>query len=234
VNPGVTTIRQDDTHRLVPSRYSDASVLARLAENDSELHGLFELEGATNGRLQGEANLLPGISVHELLFGIPYARIVNAAFTHARPGGSRFNGPERGAWYAAFELKTAKAEVAFHKARELREVNWSEPETFSFDDYLADFRGAGFHDLRGDDAWRECLDPDSYAPSQEMARLLLASGSVGVVYPSVRARGGTCLACFRPALVGNVRQDRTFTLAFKPASDHGKSSMFSWSDGKQA
>ena len=31
VTPKVTTIRQDDTHRLIPSRYSDESVLGRLA-----------------------------------------------------------------------------------------------------------------------------------------------------------------------------------------------------------
>jgi hypothetical protein len=30
------------------------------------------------------------------------------------------------------------------------------------------------------------------------------------VYPSVRHRGGTCVACFRPALVNNVRKDKTY------------------------
>jgi hypothetical protein len=66
---------------------------------------------------QARANLLPGISVHELLFGVAYAHIVNAAFTHAHPAGSRFNRPERGAWYAASELETAQAEIALHKAQ---------------------------------------------------------------------------------------------------------------------
>ncbi|MGE5813463.1 MAG: RES family NAD+ phosphorylase, partial [Acidobacteriota bacterium] len=37
------------------------------------------------------------------------------------------------------------------------------------------------------------------------AARLLASGSNGVVYPSVRDPGGQCLACFRPRLVHNVR-----------------------------
>jgi hypothetical protein len=39
-----------------------------------------------------------------------------------------------------------------------------------------------------------------------MAARLLKSGSAGVAYPSVRRPGGTCLACFRPQLVMNVRQ----------------------------
>lgn len=218
MKPRVTTLRQDDTHRLIPSRYSDQSVLERLADNADELSDLSELDGATNDRLLGEANLLPGISVHELLFGVPYAHIVNAAFCHAHPTGNRFNGPERGAWYAAFELETAAIEVAYHKSRELQEIDWREPETFTFDDYLADFR-AEFHDIRGGDAaFAKYLDPNSYRSSQTLARTLLASGSSGIVYPSVRRSTGNCLACFRPALVSNVRKGGKAAVAFQDAS----------------
>lgn len=203
--PATTYVRQDDTHRLIPSRYTDESVLTRLADNDQQLSELFELDGATNDRLLGEANLLPGISVHELLYGVTYAHIVNAAFTHAHPSGSRFNSPERGAWYAAVELETAQAEVAFHKGQELAEINWSEPEEFTFDDYLADFR-AEFQDIRSDATFSDCLDPNNYSASQQLARELLAAGSAGIVYPSVRRSDGTCIVCFRPALVTNVRK----------------------------
>ena len=45
--------------------------------------------------------------------------------------------------------------------------------------------------------------------SQQLAEDLLTAGSLGVVYPSVRHDGGTCVACFRPALVMNVRKART-------------------------
>ncbi len=55
-----------------------------------------------------------------------------------------------------------------------------------------------------------CLDPESYMASQELAEQLLEAGSLGVVYPSVRKPEGTCLACFRPALVTNVRQGRAY------------------------
>lgn len=216
MTPKVTTVHQDDTHRLIPIRYSDESVLKRLTDNGDQLDDLFELDDATNDRLLGEASLLPGISVHELLFGVPHARIVNAAFCDAHPVGSRFNGPERGAWYAASELETAGAEVAYHKSQELREINWREPETFKFDDYLADFR-AGLHDLRGGPAYKVCLDPNSYVRSQKLARELLASASSGVVYPSVRRAKGTCLVCFRPALVTNVRKGATTSITFQNA-----------------
>jgi len=213
VTPRIFALRQDDTHRLIPVRDVEESVLSRLAEDDRDLQALFELDGATNDRLLGESNLLPGISVHELLFGVAYAHIVNAAFTHAHPLGSRFNGPDRGAWYAAFELETAASEIAFHKAQELAEVKWAEPETFTFHDYLADFR-ADFHDIRTDARDSGCLDPNNYRNSQRLARELLASGSAGIIYPSVRRSNGTCLVCFRPALVTNVRQGCTVTIAF--------------------
>jgi RES domain-containing protein len=216
--PRVTQLNQDNTHRLIPARYSDdnVSVLARLTSDRQQLQDIFQLEGATNERLLGEANLLPGITVHELVFGIPNWHIVNAAFTHARPEGSRFNGPDRGAWYAAFSLDTAQAEVAFHFAQSLREVNWQESETATYREYLADFR-ADFHDIRKSSEYAGCCDPESYAASQQLARDLLNRGSVGVIYPSVRHRGGTCLACFRPALVTNVRKNWVVTLKFAGA-----------------
>jgi len=71
--------------------------------------------------------------------------------------------------------------------------------------YLADFR-ADFHDIRNDPAYANCLDPNSYTKSQSLARELLAQASAGLLYRSVRRKGGTCIACFRPALVVNVRK----------------------------
>ena len=185
-------------------REGDESVLARIADDDAHLNDIFDLDNATNDRLLAENNLLPGIGIHELVFGVPYYRIVNAAFCHPHPLGSRFNGPDRGAWYAAFEIETAQAEVAFHKWIELVEVNWFE-ENVTYDDYLADF-SAEFHDIRDDDRFADCLAPDSYVASQDLAQRLLDAGSLGIVYPSVRRKRGTCLACFRPALVMNVRK----------------------------
>lgn len=165
---------------------------------------LSELGNATDARLRAEHGLLPGIGMDELVFGVPNFRIVNAAFIHARPEGSRCNGPDRGAWYCSFEIETALAEVAFHKSVEYREIA-------RFDDsvtcvaLLADFTGE-FHDLRGDARFARCLDSRSYVASQRLAGRLLEAGSLGVIYPGVRHKGGTNLACFRPAVVGNVRR----------------------------
>jgi RES domain-containing protein len=207
--PRTTLVRRNDTHRLIPSKYSEGeSVLARIADDDAHLNDIFELDNATNDRLLAENNLLPGIGIHELVFDIPYYRIVNAAFCHPHPLGSRFNGPDRGAWYAAFEIATAQAEVAFHKWIELAEVSWFD-EDVTYDDYVADF-SAELHDIRRGDRFADCLAPDSYLASQDLAQRLLDRGSLGIVYPSVRRERGTCLACFRPALVMNVRKGNAY------------------------
>jgi len=212
--PRTTRVRQLDTHRLIPSRRARIeSVLTLIADDDQHLADLFDLDHATNDRLKGEHDLLPGIGIRELVFDVPGHHVVNAAFTHAHPLGGRFNGPDRGAWYAGFELETAQAEVAFHKSVELAEIGRVE-EVVTFDDYLADVT-AELHDLRGDQTYAACLMPDSYVASQELAESLLETGSLGVVYPSVRRRRGTCLACFRPALVGNVRRGHTYRFAWE-------------------
>ena len=220
--PRVSDLRRNNTHRLIPSAYArrdapqDESVLARLTSDPQDLAALFELEGATNDRLLGEAGLLPGITVQELVFGLSYSHIVNAAFTHARPNGSRFNGSDRGAWYAGFSRETAAVEVAYHKKIELQEIRWQEKETFTYVDFLADFRGQ-FHDLRNDPSFKNCLDPNSYRASQQLAGQLLSAGSAGVIYTSVRHKAGTCIACFRPALVNNVRKGPSLSIEFENA-----------------
>lgn len=209
--PAVTLVRQFDTHRLIPSRHMprDQSVLAAIADDDDHLAAIIELDGATNDRLLAGQRVLPGIGPEELVFAVPHAAVINAAFCHANPLGTRFGGPDRGVWSAGFDLVTSQAEVGFHKSVQLAEIDRFE-DSVTYDDYLADV-SASLHDLRrAPTAFRTCLDPGSYVASQALAERLLESGSLGVVYPSARHAGGTCVGCFRPALVGNVRRDRTY------------------------
>jgi len=217
--PKQIRLEHDGTHRLIPYRYSDRGkpILNLLAQDDDRLlSDLTELEGATNDRLLGESGRLPGISAIELVSGFRLAHIVNASFTHAHPLGGRFNTAARGAWYAAFQIPTGQAEVAFRRAAELREIGWKAEEVSPYIDYLADFRHE-FHDLRGDPDFVDCLDPDTYSMSQSLGLNLLTSGSAGIVYPSVRHKEGVCIVCFRPPLVLNVREGPKVTFTFVDA-----------------
>jgi hypothetical protein len=213
--PPVHLVRQYDTHRLIPSKYNPdlGSVLLRIADSDKHLQDLFDLDQATNARLWGENGLLPGIGSHELVFGVPNYRVINAAFTHTHPLGSRFNGPDRGAWYAAFALETSQAEVAFHKSTEYAEIGRFE-DSITYDDYTSDFSG-DFHDIRNLPEFAAALAPDSYVVSQALSRRLADAGSLGIAYPSVRHVGGTCIACFRPTLVVNVRKERRYRFTWE-------------------
>lgn len=211
----VTAIDRRGTHRLIPAQFADggASVLTRLSDDPATLEGIFELDNATNDRLLAESRLVPGIDERELVFGIPSYRIVNAAFCHPSPACSRFNSADRGAWYASFELATSQAEVAYHRQLWLRETGWEQEDSSDYLDYLADFR-TEFHDLRNSVEHADCLSPTSYAASQALAAQLLAQGSAGIVYPSVRRPSGTCIACFRPVLVTNVRSGHIYHFLF--------------------
>lgn len=223
MKPARQEISITGTHRLIPSRYSPSgTVLTELAEEEEEqfIHDLVSLDAVTNTRLKADEGLLPGIGIHELVYGVSYWAIVNAAFTHASPTGGRFNTSERGAWYAGLERETSLAEVAFHKLRDLEEISWSEEELFTFDDYLADFH-ADFESLFGkrpDDfaAYLQASPiPQCYAKPQQLASELMEHGSNGIIYPSVRRPGGTCLVCFRPALVYHVRRGARLELRLK-------------------
>jgi hypothetical protein len=214
--PAVVVVRQIDTVRLIPSRFADRedSVLSTLAENTDHLRDLFDLDNATNERLLAEQGGLPGIGVDELVFGVPNFRIINAAFTYPRPEGSRFNDGDRGAWYCAFELETAMAEIIFHKTVEYQEIDRFD-DSVNYQALLADF-SSQFHDLRDahGGTFVRLPRPGSYLASQQLAARLLDAGSLGIIYPSVRRAGGTNLACFRPALVGNPRRAASFRLTW--------------------
>jgi hypothetical protein len=45
---------------------------------------------------------------------------------------------------------------------------------------------------------------------------LLELGSLGVISPSVRREGGTCIACFRPSVIANVRKSARYQLIWTP------------------
>ncbi|MBV9268357.1 MAG: RES family NAD+ phosphorylase [Acidobacteriaceae bacterium] len=208
------SFERSGTHRLIPAKYTKGSVLETLPLPAEVLADLSEIDAATNERTVAERGGNTAIGPSELLFGVPYAQIVNAAFCHPGPHGGRFNDPRRGAWYAGIEIETSIAEVAFHKRRFLKESRIPDRLTFRYVDFLADFSGQ-FHYL-DDPEMANCLLPDPvpqcYAVSQALANALLYAGSNGIVYPSVRRSSGTCIACFRPALVFNPRQDRQYRI----------------------
>lgn len=95
-------------------------------------------------------------------------------------------------------------------------------EVSPFDDWQADFHSA-FHILEPAEEYADLLKaepvPQCYLPSQLLARQLLAQQSNGIIYPSVRHKGGTCLACFRPALVYQPRRGKRDEIRLQAVGD---------------
>lgn len=177
---------------------------------------LAEIEGATSARLTLEAaaaSLFPR--------GRPHANFVNAAFAYARPReANRFSPAGRGAWYAALEVETALAEVGFHLTRALRDAGRFEA-SIDWAELWASLAGE-YVDLRGIDPRPACLDPDpalGYPAGNALAEEARAAGLNGIVWPSVRRTGGTCLAALWPHAVQSVAQGAVWRMAWQGAPE---------------
>ncbi|MBN8728329.1 MAG: RES family NAD+ phosphorylase [Xanthomonadales bacterium] len=198
--PRLTAIRWTPSWRIVASRFPPVGIFDAIA-NPADLPALFELEGLTNPRLRQEAGDIDLVPAERRIAG-PGTTPIMAAFTHLNPEGSRFSDGSWGVYYAAKERATAIAETVHH--REAFLARTGEPPTqLEMRCYLADVRGR-FHDVRR--GWPEIHAADSYTASQALARVLREADSNGIVYDSVRRRGGQCVAVFRPDRVAPATQ----------------------------
>jgi len=211
-------LAQRDTIRLISTGRLKEPVLLPLATTQGALDDLADLESVTNGRLHAQESGLPDLDPRELVFGRAGYTFINAAFAHTRPGGNRFNGDDRGAWYCGVDVETCLGEVSYHLTRELEAVGRFENVT-DYAALIADFFGP-FHDLRAADRAAEpALQDDpalAYPAGQTLAlRLRKELDSNGIIYPSVRHAGGTCLVAFWPNLVLNLRQGGLWRLEWQ-------------------
>ena len=203
------------TIRLVSSARLREAVLAPLADTADEEALLAEIEGATSSRLIAEERGLAGLGADELVHGVPHARFINASFAYAKPRqASRFNPPERGAWYAALEVDTCIAEVGFHLTRALADAGTFDA-VVEYGEMIASMSGV-FVDLRTDPG-HPALDPDisaGYPAGIALAARARAEGHNGIIYPSVRHEGGTCIAALWPNVVQSVVQGAMYRLTW--------------------
>jgi len=203
------------TIRLVSSARRREAVLAPLADTAEEVALLAEIEGATSSRLIAEERGLAGLSADELVHGVPHARFINASFAYAKPQQpSRFNPAERGAWYAALDVATCLAEVGFHLTRALADAGDFDA-VVEYGEMIASMSGV-FVDLRTTPA-HPALDPDpaaGYPAGNALAAQARADGHNGIIYPSVRHQGGTCIAALWPNVVQSVVQGAMYRLTW--------------------
>ncbi|MEM9032541.1 MAG: RES family NAD+ phosphorylase [Pseudomonadota bacterium] len=217
----ITSIRDRALVRLIPETYHKPPVLRGLVDTEDEAALLAEIEGETNSRLIAEREGSLALDRRELAFARQTSKLrlygqshINAAFTYTRPTGNRFNAGERGAWYCAWDTLTCAMEVGFHRTRELGFIGRYEDQA-RYVELLADFIG-DFPDLHGDE--HAALDPNTdrgYRAGQRLAAELRGDGYRGLIYPSVRHKGGRCFVAFDPGIIQNVRPGASWQLVWQ-------------------
>jgi RES domain-containing protein len=146
---------------------------------------------------------------------MPHASFINAAFAYSKPRElNRFNGPGRGAWYAALDVETCLREVVFHMTEFLGRTGKYEA-VVEYMELFASMAGA-FVDLRQapDHA---SLDPDpsvGYPKGNALAEAVRAAGHNGIIYPSIRDPGGTCFAALWPHAVQSIAQGDVYRIVW--------------------
>jgi hypothetical protein len=204
------------TIRLVSTARRRPGVLKPLVDNEDEFRALAELEGATSSRLIGQTRGTAGVDAPEFVYGVPHAAFINASFAYAKPRDpNRFNGADRGAWYSALDVDTCLREVAFHMT-EFLEAAGSLNAVVEYTEMFASLAGE-FVDLRRVNPIPKCLHPDrriGYPAGNALANEVRSRGLNGIIYPSVRHDGGTCIVALWPHAVQSVAQGAIYRLVW--------------------
>ncbi|MGO7633598.1 RES family NAD+ phosphorylase [Rhizobium leguminosarum] len=197
------------SYRLIPSQFPPIGLFETVTRA-ADLEAVMELVGWTNDRLV--ADRIRRLPEDQWVYGVANASIVMAAFLHVAPGGMRFNGPDLGAWYAADDLRTAAAEVGHHLRREAV-ARGVATMARTYRSYSANLIG-DYLDIRGEERLRpEVYDGTSYVASQVLGEEVRSSGGAGILYDSVRLKGGVAIVAHRPRNIQGVVQADHFEIA---------------------
>ncbi|HJU26474.1 MAG TPA: RES family NAD+ phosphorylase, partial [Rhodanobacteraceae bacterium] len=160
-------------------------------------------ESLTNPRLREETGELAQVPRDRRVSG-PGSTPLMAAFTHLNPEGSRFSDGSYGVLYLSHDFATAVEETVYHREQFLAATK-EPPIDLTMRSYASGVHGT-LHDIRG--GFEAEHDPESYIASRKLGNRLRSEGSNGIVYDSVRCKGGECAALFYPDLASPCVQGK--------------------------
>lgn len=207
-------------YRLIPSQFPPIGLFDTVA-TASDLGNVMELAGWTNDRLVAER--IARLPRSEWVYGRANSSIVMASFLHVAPGGMRFNAPALGEWYASGDVRTAAAEVGHHLRREAASRSLPDLRRV-YRSYSSRLEG-GFVDIRRAHApaaqaalLGRLYEPGDHAHAQLFGERVRdeafrerpgedhRSRPAGVVFDSIRRRGGVNAVAYRSSRVLDVVQ----------------------------
>lgn len=224
-----STIRSWTTFRLVNQKHAEAvlgptSVIPREAFSTSEsaefgdsLHRQWIGEPP---RIQSPQDSQDLVNHKNIISDFSHIEQLSA---QGRFGGYRFSRQEETVWYCSPQPKTSVGEIAHHVRKELEKQKVYEEELV-YQELVTEVSGA-FCDLRVGSARAipPELHPDEYEAyplGQRFAERVRAKGLDGIVYSSVRKRGGTSLVVFHPEKLGQVWLGARWKLTWAGTLDH--------------
>lgn len=198
----VRAVKWSPSWRVIPTSFTEDRILRKVADaEDMEVTSGVE-QMTSDGRRQDD---------EEVAFVPPKERVTGAGsgyimrpFIYRNPDGSRFSDGEHGVYYAARTQATAVEETRHHRAVFMSRTKEG-PMRLEMRVLTADLDGE-LHDVRGMQKKQAALyHRTNYSTSQALARELFKEGSSGIVYDSVRHKGGQCAAVFRPPVLSRCR-----------------------------
>ncbi len=195
--PPLAKVDWPTSHRIIRTIYPPVWLFEDIADPaDWEL--IASAEAKTNPRVRDEIGELTLVPPERRISG-PTASWVMGSFTHVSPERrSRFSDGSYGVWYCGDQFAVALMETAHHFQRFMARTS-EPPADAQYRELVAGVTGT-LHDLRGT-GHDECLVPDDWSASRQLAASLRGTGSDGIVYPSVRWPAGQAAALFWPDLV---------------------------------
>ncbi|MGL5362405.1 MAG: RES family NAD+ phosphorylase [Bosea sp. (in: a-proteobacteria)] len=193
--------------RIIRSIYPPIDLFEDIAD-PADWPLLIAAEQKSNPRLMESIGQLDLVPPKRRVSGAGSSYLM-APFTHAspdRPG--RFSDGSYGVLSVGDTFEVALFETIHHHGIFMRQTRQAPGWTSQFREILMHVR-ATLHDLRGvNPAFSAVFDPGSYSESQRLGASLRATGSDGIVYPSVRYPGGQCAGLFYPDLASQPLQGR--------------------------
>lgn len=198
----VRVVRWAPSWRVIPTRYTEDRILRKVADED-EIDITAAVEQMTSSRRRQEDEEVSLVPPADRVTG-QGSEFIMAPFTYRNPDGSRFSDGAHGVYYAARTEATAVAETSHHRAVFMGRTKEG-PMRLEMRVLTADLDGE-LHDVRGLQKKLPAIyHKTNYAASRTLAHDLLEEGSSGVVYDSVREKGGQCAAIFRPSVLSRCR-----------------------------